>query len=201
MFHNFEASAKLVMATQRDSSVISANRQPRLDRNFITKSGVGSPTIEGRIGDLQDSCSAERRGDGSLEHIGFVSTKFAVALMGAAAPVACPSDAHRDHLLPPMVLAEGWSALNRDTEGLRRVRQREKDVMTSTFTAKQRKQKLGVSSEREMEMRNPPPATSQNDFANCNATLANFGIDREAASSRTGVSTQAEGEKTSELDD
>jgi hypothetical protein len=189
MFQDYETSANLVMATQRQNSLDRVNRQPRTDNNFISNLGDGSPTNDCIGGDLPGSCATERNDEGAPEQIGLMSKKFAAALLGVAAPASAPSDSPR----PPARVAEETGVLNEGAEDERHASLHDNDMTKCSFKSQQGQQEFDPSLE--------VTGGDRNDFATCSTTLAKSATEKKAATRGKGGSTQAEGEKTSELED
>jgi hypothetical protein len=186
VLQDYDTSATLVRSTQRDGVAFRGDRQPRTDRIFISKFGEGPPSD--RIARTISSHSTERGGEVASEQHGLLSKKFAVALLGAAAPAPGPPDYQANGSNSPVVM-DGERVVINDVAAAAN----NAINMTSTNNVKLEQ----GEKERDLPSRRGRDAR-RNDSATCRAVLAKYAAEN---AKRRGQSTQAEGEKTSELED
>ncbi|KAL3925045.1 MAG: hypothetical protein SGILL_000667 [Bacillariaceae sp.] len=181
VFQDYETSARLVKATQRDVAVDMTRRQPRNTRIFISKPGEGPPPRNGRMSPR----TTESGGEEGPEQMGILSKNFAAALLGAAAPAPASNDAQNNDNDPPVVMQEdGGVVVQVRTNG------------PAKESVSQQERSAGKAAD-EKEDRNRPHGMPRSDSATCRAALAKYTAEKQAAKRREGT-TQAEGEITSE---
>jgi hypothetical protein len=175
MFQDYDTSAKLVKATQRNGAPDMSVRSPRTDRIFISKSEDSPPN---RNHNFPSSNS-----DAPPDQLGLLSKSFAAALLGVAAPAPGPSDLHGSGV-PPVVVDGERVVVNgvaQEPDGAAAA------VASQDLLSSARGRPAGR-------------AHTRDDSATCRAVLAKYAAEKEAAARRRG-DTQAEGEKTSELEE
>lgn len=197
VFQDYETSAKLVSATQREESPRRLDRQPRTDRIFISKPGEGPLSYDRMEGRLSSRAS-ERSGEDAPDQLGLLSKKFAAALVGVAAPAPGPSDTREKVIIPPIVVDGEMAVVHeKQKEG---PQDAEDGTKPKTIT-EQGEREADNSTGKGRNTRIAPLVTSRSDSATCRAVFAKYAAEKEAAARRKGSSMQAEGEKTSELED
>ncbi|KAL3910359.1 MAG: hypothetical protein SGILL_007722 [Bacillariaceae sp.] len=198
VFQDYETSARLVKASQRDANVDMTRRQPRNNRIFISKPGEGPPPVNGRM----SSRNTESGGEEGPEQLGLLSKNFAAALLGAAAPAPAFSNAHNHdddgNNIPPVAMQpDGGVVVPVDAGGHRSAfapEHPEHQGNTEMLDA-DNDQSLAAAVADGGGTRGRP----RNDSATCRAALAKYTAEKEAAAAKKRESTtQAEGEETSE---
>ncbi|KAG7367311.1 hypothetical protein IV203_029982 [Nitzschia inconspicua] len=186
VLQDYDTSARLVKATQRDGAANSHDRYPRTDRIFISTPGEGPPTDRstGLIPAHYSNCKPN--GDAPPEQIGMLSNQAEAALMEVAAPAPEASDS-RDDYGPPFIADEEQVGMNANKPD-------------NIINSDQGQRLHDVYLAKGGDTRSDLQAISEKDSITFKAVMTKCCPGQKVATGRRGVSTQAEGEKTSELE-
>ncbi|KAG7353271.1 hypothetical protein IV203_009320 [Nitzschia inconspicua] len=184
VLQDYDTSARLVKATQRNGAANSHDRYPRTDRIFISTPGEGPPND--RSAGLISSHSIKLNGEAPPEQIGMLSNQADAAIIEVAAPAPEASDS-RDDYCPPFIADEEQVGVNANKPD-DNINSHQGQRLHEVYLAK-----VGGT-------RSDLQAISEKVSVTCRAVRTKCGPGQKVATRRRGVSTQAEGEKTSELE-